>query len=429
MTGWLVKEGKIFRSRYRRYIVLKGGLLSNHRNEDSPPTWEISVSHCPVSVGSRQNELVIQLPQRSVSLFADTHEDFQKWIQALKKASASGVNDFYKIGELLGEGAFAQVKLGVDRETGEKCAIKIIKKKDYAGKEMDFIVREMNIMKSVSHPNIVNTLDMFDTPAYLHIVLEWMQGGELFDVIAEAGSFSEKQASQVMRDVIKGVQYLHLHGIVHRDLKPENVLCCTKQWPLQVKLADFGLANFAEDGQINEQTASMIGTPGYVSPEVVKREACGPPVDMWACGVLLYIMLSGKMPFYGKDDVACLRMIAAGKYALPPREWERISPDAVSLVKGLLQVHPEKRLTANAALQHKWLAVPDALSASPIQNDLSGIHSSRRKFRKAVYAAFTVGRMNNLAGQAAAAAGAQSGKAEDTSARTPTSINARAAIP
>ncbi len=319
----------------------------------------------------------------------------------MKQSADSGVKDFYILGELLGEGAFAQVKLGTDRETGDKVAVKIIKKNQYDHKEMEYILREMNIMKSVSHTNIVNTVDIFNSPKYLHIVLEYMQGGELFDIIADAGNFSEQQASQVMRDTIKGVQYLHLHGIVHRDIKPENVLCKSKDWPLHVKIADFGLANFTEDGEVREKTQALIGTPGYVAPELVRGEHYGAAVDMWACGVLLYIMLSGRMPFYGRDDQACLRMIAIGKYEFPDREWSRISEDAKSLVRGLLQVDPDKRLTADAALQHRWLADPNAQSSSPIQNDLSNIHSSRRKFRRAVMAAVTTQRMIAL-GEAAA---------------------------
>lgn len=408
MSGWLLKEGKRFRSRYRRYLVLKGGVLSNHHSEQTPPTWQVRVADCPFSVGARRNEVCVQLPQRRISFFAESDDDFTKWSAALKSASCSSLEDFYTMGDLLGEGAFAQVKLATDKETGDKFAVKIIKKHGYDPKEMEYIMREMDIMKSVSHPNVVNTMDMFDSPTHIHIVLEFMGGGELFDVIAEAGSFSEQQAAQVTRDVIKGIQYLHMHDIVHRDIKPENVLCKTKAWPLQVKLADFGLANFSVDGEINEQQQNMIGTPGYVAPEVVKREKYGPAVDMWAVGVLLYIMLSGKMPFYGRDDMACLRMIATGKYQMPDKEWSKISEDAISLVKGLLQLNPDKRLTANAAMQHKWLADPLSLSTAPINNDLSGIHSSRRKFRKAVMATMTVGRIKDLAN---AAAGGSNGSA------------------
>lgn len=402
ISGFLFKEGKRFRSRYKRFLVLNEGLLSNHHSKDSPCTWQVRVADCPFSTGSRLNEIVLHLPQRRISFFADSGEDFQKWIAALQTSSACGVDHFYHVGDVLGEGAFALVRLAEDRNTKEKCAIKIIKKHGYDQKEAEFMTREMEIMRSVHHPNIVNTLDVFDSPTHLHIVLEYMKGGELFDVIAEAGSFSEAQAAQVTRDVIKGVQYLHMLGIVHRDIKPENVLCASKNWPLVVKLADFGLAEYSEDGQINEQQQTMIGTPGYVAPEVVKREQYGQPVDMWAVGVLLYIMLSGKMPFYGRDDAACLRMIASGKYSLPDREWAGISPMAVSLVKGLLQLNPNKRLTANAALHHPWLQDSTSLSTEPINNDLSGIHSRRRKFRTAVRATMTVGRIKEIANLAAA---------------------------
>ncbi|CDF37382.1 Protein-serine/threonine kinases Rhodoplastic [Chondrus crispus] len=404
IQGWLYKEGKRFRSRYRRYLILRAGMLSSHRTENSPPTWQVRVADCPFMPGHRANELVIELPQRRISFFASNTNDFQLWLTALKSSRASGVDDFYRFGQLLGEGAFAQVKLAVDKEKGDKCAIKIIKKHGYDPSEMEYLVREMDIMKSVSHPHIVNTIDIFDSPSHLHIVLEYMQGGELFDIIADAGSFSEQQAAQVTRDVIKGIQYLHMHDIVHRDIKPENVLCVSKSWPLLVKLADFGLADFSKDGEIKSEQPSMIGTPGYVAPEVVNKEKYGTPVDMWAVGVLLYIMLSGKMPFYGRDDNACLRMISTGKYTMPPQEWSKISTDGKSLVRGLLQADPNKRLTANAALQHKWLEDPTALSSSPINNDLSGIHSSRRKFRKAVMATMTVGRINNLANLANATA-------------------------
>eukprot|EP00178_Gracilaria_changii_P017780 TRINITY_DN506_c0_g1_i1.p1 TRINITY_DN506_c0_g1~~TRINITY_DN506_c0_g1_i1.p1 ORF type:complete len:487 (+),score=92.93 TRINITY_DN506_c0_g1_i1:157-1461(+) len=415
MCGWLFKEGKRFRSRYKRFLVLQQGVLSNHHNEISPPTWVVRLSDCPFVAGTRTRELVLHFPQRRISFFAETDDIFEKWMHAVKCSTNCTVNDFYSVGELLGEGAFAQVKLATNKQNNDKVAIKIIKKKGYDPKEMQFIMREVDIMKSVSHPNVVDTIDIFDSPSQLHIVLEYMQGGELFDIIAEAGSFSEQQAAQVTRDVIKGIKYLHMHDIVHRDIKPENVLCKAKSWPLQVKIADFGLANFSKDGEINEQEQNMIGTPGYVAPEVVKREKYGPGVDMWAIGVLLYIMLSGKMPFYGRDDHACLKMTATGKYSMPAKEWSKISDDAISLVKGLLQLNPEKRLTANAALEHRWLADPSAASASPINNDLSGIHSSRRKFRKAVMATMTVQRINQLANLSAAAA-AQSASKTSTSA-------------
>lgn len=397
IDGWLQKEGKSS-ALYSRYLRLRGSQLSSHHDEFGPATWEVNVLECPVAVGSRRNELILVLQQRRVSFFAANTDEFKQWTNALKMACTNGVEDYYKLGKVLGQGTFGQVRLGVDKETGEEFAVKIVRKQEYDENEMDFLGREVEILKSVSHNNIVNTHDVFDTGDRLHLVMELMKGGELFDFIADAGHFSEQAASQVMRGIVKGVQYLHRESIVHRDLKPENVLCMKKEWPLQVKLADFGLANFAVDGSVKDakSPSAMVGTPGYVAPEVVKGEAYGPPVDMWACGVLLYIMLSGMMPFYGRDDRECLKRIAAGIYKMPDREWKSISVEAKSLVKSLLQTDPKKRLTANAALHHNFLAEPSSLSDAPIGNDMKAIHSSRRKFRRAVMAAVTVERLKDI---------------------------------
>jgi len=300
--------------------------------------------------------------------------------------------DFYEVDRMIGEGAFARVYLARGKQTGTEYAVKII---DKVPEELSFILAEVKIAQTVSHPFIVRTYDIFEHTDQLDIVMELMRGGELFDQIANAGRFSEKDASFVMRKIVEGISYLHLHNIVHRDLKPENVLCKDSNWPLQVKLCDFGLAGSIEESPSFDD-GEMIGTPGYVAPEVVMRKPYGAAVDMWAAGVILYIMLSGKMPFYGKTDGECLRRIAMAKYAFPPKQWDNVSDQAQSLVRSLLQQNPDKRLTATAALNHPWLAAPEKQDDTPIDNDLSDLHSSRRKFRKAVNAVITITKLSNL---------------------------------
>lgn len=396
--GWLDKEGDNA-SRWERFLRLSGTALSNSHTESAQPSWQISLLENPVSCGPRPLEFQIQLRRRVLSYFARSEEDFIRWRDAFKRAIEMQIERFYAFDQLLGEGAFAQVRLGRDKQTNERFAIKIINKRAYDRREMQFIMREVKIMMHVAHQNIVNTFDIFDSLRNLFLVIEYMDGGELFDIIADQGHLSEQRASQVMRDIINGVDYLHDMGIVHCDIKPENILCKSRQWPFQVKLCDFGLANFY-DRNDNRAMTAMIGTPGYVAPEVIKREPYGPPIDMWACGVVLYVMLSGRMPFYGRDDVQCLRRTAAGLYTFPDREWRNVSDEAKSLVRALLQIRPETRLTAKAALQHRWLAVPEQNSSAPLPNDLSGIHSSiRQKFRRAVTAAVTIERMKELAGR------------------------------
>lgn len=375
---------------------LSGTALSNSHSERTQPTWEISLIECPVSTGPRHLEFTIKLKKRLLSYFARSEEDFAVWQNAFHRALEMTIDRFYRMGHMLGEGAFAQVVIGEDAEQNDKVAIKIINKDSYDVREMQFIMREVKIMMAIAHDNIVNTYDIFDSRKKLYLVIEYMEGGELFDIIADQGHLSEQRASQVVREIIKGVDYLHEVGVVHCDIKPENILCKSRSWPLQIKLCDFGLANFY-DKYNNSTMTAMIGTPGYVAPEVVQRKPYGPPVDMWACGVVLYVMLSGRMPFYGKDDVQCLRMTANGDYSFPDREWRNVSEDAKSLVRALLQIRPELRLTAKAALQHKWLATPQELSTTPLQNDLSQIHSKvRQRFRKAVNAVHTIEKMKDL---------------------------------
>lgn len=187
-----------------------------------------------------------------------------------------------------------------------------------------------------------------------------------------------------------------------------------------------------DDGVDGGGGGHLIGTPGYVAPEVIRRlpGANAPASDMWSAGVVLYILLSGKMPFYGRNDAECLARTASGAYAMPPREWSRVSPAAISLVRALLCVDPTKRLTAAAALQHPWLACPSTLSASPLDNCLAGLHSSRRKFRRAVMACITMQRMQRAvaAGRAAAVA-APDGPRGDGAGGAPGSSAARGVEP
>lgn len=411
--GWLDKEGANA-TRWERFMRLSGTALSNSHSENTLPSWQISLIDCPVSWGGRRLEFQIQLRRRVLSYFARNEDDFNQWKLAFQRALEMRIERFYEFGGVLGEGAFAQVRLGHDLISKEQFAIKVINKDAYDDREMQFLMREVKIMMHIANANIVNTYDIFESINYLHLVIEYMQGGELFDIVADQGHLSEQRASQVMRDIITGVDYLHDLGIVHCDIKPENILCKSKQWPLQVKLCDFGLANYYDKSMDSTMTA-MIGTPGYVAPEVIKRERYGPPVDMWACGVVLYVMLSGRMPFFGRDDIQCLRRTAAGEYGFPDREWKDVSEGAKSLVKSLLQIRPEMRLTAKAALQHKWLALPEQNSSALLPNDLSNIHSRlRQKFRKAVHAAVTIERMKELAGSSGA-----SGASGSSGAHTP----------
>jgi len=192
-----------------------------------------------------------------------------------------------------------------------------------------------------------------------------------------------------MRDIVSGVAYLHAHSIVHRDLKPENVLCKSKEWPYGVKIADFGLANYIQEWEDSKRPKTVVGTVGYIAPEVVRKERFGPAVDMWSCGVILFIMLSGKMPFYGETDEECLQKISEGEFHFQEDEWEHIGPEAKSFVRSLLQVEPNKRLTARACLYHPWLEMGSPAQGSPgvVDANESDTREKTKRFRSAAFTA------------------------------------------
>lgn len=229
--GWLLKEGRVLRSRTRRFLRLKGTILSNHHTPSSPASWEVSVISCPVTSGPREHELVLALPTRRLSFFAETTADYDAWVVALRTASARAVEDYYVMGEVLGAGSFAQVHRAVDRGTGEEVAVKVINKAGYDARELEYVVREVAIMRSLNHPNIVSTYDIFETSTHLYLVIELCAGGELFDIVADHGHLSEQRASQVMRSIVRGLEYLHSEGICHRDIKVRlRVRCKRDPW-------------------------------------------------------------------------------------------------------------------------------------------------------------------------------------------------------
>jgi hypothetical protein len=252
VSGWLVKEGKTMKMHTPRFLSLSGSELSNSKDEQSKPTWTVSIKDCAVGPGPRKKELVVNLPKRKASFFTSTQSDFERWIFALKKASSSDFNleAFYRIGDVIGEGVNGEVHIGWDKATNEAVAIKSI---PYEG-EMTAMAdaeaeAEVEIVKSLDHPALVKTYDVFRDEAKkrVYMVMEYVRGGELFARVAnESGSLvTEGDAVRAARDLLDAVNYLHSMGIVHRDIKLENILCiCEDQTkPIHIKLADFGLSS------------------------------------------------------------------------------------------------------------------------------------------------------------------------------------------
>jgi calcium/calmodulin-dependent protein kinase I len=269
------------------------------------------------------------------------------------------ITDKYIIQDELGRGAFSIVKLAVEKETGNKYAVKIIHKSN-VGQDMARLQTEMEILKKVNHPNIISLKEIIDTKNCLFIVTELVTGGELFDKIVELGQYSEKDAATLVSKMVSAIDYLHDINIVHRDLKPENLLLKDAANISEVKLADFGLSKIVGT-KVMMQTA--CGTPGYVAPEVLNATGYDKEVDMWSIGVITYILLCGFPPFYNDSLPELFEQIMKADYDFPEDYWKDVSEEAKDFIRRLLVVDPSKRMTGKDALKHPWLLPSTSASA------------------------------------------------------------------
>lgn len=260
------------------------------------------------------------------------------------------LDDFYSVAKTkTGEGSYGAVFVAVNKATNERRAVKSVEKKVFNAKEI-------GVMKTMDHPNICKLFETFEDKKQMYMVMELCEGGELFEVILSAGTFQERQAAHVMQSTFRALNYMHSHALTHRDLKPENFLVTEKVTgstieSATIKLIDFGLATGVKPGQA---LTTKAGTPYYVAPEVLSGRYTE-AADNWSLGVIMYIILSGYPPFNGETNPQILKSVERGEAKYPNAEWRKISGDAKDLVKGLLTKNPQKRCTAEQALQHVWI--------------------------------------------------------------------------
>uniref|UniRef100_A0A8C7U3Q4 calcium/calmodulin-dependent protein kinase n=1 Tax=Oncorhynchus mykiss TaxID=8022 RepID=A0A8C7U3Q4_ONCMY len=238
----------------------------------------------------------------------------------------------------LPRGAFSVVRRCLKVLSGQEYAAKIINTKKLSARDHQKLDREARICRLLKHSNIG----------------EFLTGGELFEDIVAREYYSEADASHCIQQILEAVLHCHQMGVVHRDLKPENLLLASKSKGAAVKLADFGLAIEVEGEQ--QAWFGFAGTPGYLSPEVLRKDPYGKAVDLWACGVILYILLVGYPPFWDEDQHRLYQQIKAGAYDFPSPEWDTVTPEAKDLINKMLTINPAKRITASEVLKHPWIS-------------------------------------------------------------------------
>ncbi|KAE9381803.1 Pkinase-domain-containing protein [Stipitochalara longipes BDJ] len=257
----------------------------------------------------------------------------------------------YRFGRTLGAGTYGIVR-EADGPTG-KVAVKIILKKNVKGNEQ-MVYDELEMLQRMKHPHIVKFVDWFESRDKYYIVTQLATGGELFDRICEQGRFTEKDASQTIRQVLEAVDYLHDNNVVHRDLKPENLLYLTTDARSDLVLADFGIAKMLDSK--DEVLTTMAGSFGYAAPEVMLKKGHGKPVDMWSLGVITYTLLCGYSPFRSENLQDLIEECSNARVIFHERYWKDVSDDAKDFIGHLLQPAPDDRSTSKEALQHRWLS-------------------------------------------------------------------------
>jgi serine/threonine protein kinase len=315
----------------------------------------------------------------------------------------SEIKKNYDLGDQLGSGNFAVVKKAKNKNSGngfpEDVAVKIIDKAKV--EDMGDIQREIEIMSMVDHKNVIKLYEIYDEPKKMHLIMELVTGGELFDRIVAKGNYTEKDAAMTMATLCDALNYLHKLNVVHRDLKPENILYASPADDAPIKVADFGLARVVSG---KDMMKTACGTPGYVAPEILKNQGYDSgAVDMWSAGVILYILLCGFPPFYEEELPALFDQILKARYDFPSPWWDNISAEAKDLVKKLLELDPKKRYTAEQVMAHPW--VVGGGNANSLEGGQKALkkYNASRKLKKAALGIIAQQKMARAMGALSAA--------------------------
>ncbi|XP_060092651.1 calcium/calmodulin-dependent protein kinase type II subunit gamma isoform X3 [Heteronotia binoei] len=308
-------------------------------------------------------------------------------------ATCTRFTDEYQLYEELGKGAFSVVRRCVKKSSSQEYAAKIINTKKLSARDHQKLEREARICRLLKHPNIVRLHESISEEGFHYLVFDLVTGGELFEDIVAREYYSEADASHCIHQILESVNHIHQHDIVHRDLKPENLLLASKCKGAAVKLADFGLAIEVQGEQ--QAWFGFAGTPGYLSPEVLRKDPYGKPVDIWACGVILYILLVGYPPFWDEDQHKLYQQIKAGAYDFPSPEWDTVTPEAKNLINQMLTINPAKRITADQALKHPWVCQRSTVASMMHRQETVEClrkFNARRKLKGAILTTMLVSR-------------------------------------
>ena len=346
------------------YLVLINKDIYYYKNEDKKEVAGMhNLSGCFVKDNGTKiindttyYSFTLVFPSKERSFYCNSKEIYDNFTQKLKEAFGYlNFFDYYEMLDDLGEGIFGSVKLGVEKKTKERVAIKIIKKKKAKPSDMELVRTEIDIMKLCHHPNVVRLLDHFENAEYIFIVMEYIRGGRLTDYMKEKKfNFTEKRVAELIYEIALGVKYLHKYGIIHRDLKPDNIMLTEASDRGHIKIMDFGLSKILGK---KEKTSDGFGTLTFVSPEVLIRKPYNKEIDIWSIGVILYLMLSGDLPFDDPEDdeQKIAKSIVFKDVEFPQKKFGNKSKEVIDLIKRCLTKEPRDRIKIDEILKSDWI--------------------------------------------------------------------------
>ena len=346
------------------YLVLINKDIYYYKNEDKKEVVGMhNLSGCFVKDNGTKilndktyYSFTLVFPSKERSFYCNSKEIYENFTQKLKEAFGYlNFFDYYEMLDDLGEGIFGSVKLGVEKKTKERVAIKIIKKKKAKPSDIELVRTEIDVMKLCHHPNVVHLLDHFENAEYIFIVMEYIRGGRLTDYMKEKKfNFTEKRAAELIYEIAVGVKYLHKYGIIHRDLKPDNIMLTEANDKGHIKIMDFGLSKILGK---KEKTSDGFGTLTFVSPEVLIRKPYNKEIDIWSIGVILYLMLSGDLPFDDEEDdeQKIAKSIVFNEVEFPQKKFGNKSKEVIDLIKRCLTKEPKDRIKVDEIIKSDWI--------------------------------------------------------------------------
>ena len=295
----------------------------------------------------------ILFPTKTRTYFCDNNSEYEHWAKSLKIATNySNILEIYKISEVLGSGSFSLVKMGINQVTKQKVAVKIMDKKMMSSSRLESARTEIEIMKICQHPNIIHFIDSYENEDFIYIFMEYCEGGTFFEFLKKRNFIlREELAVNIVHKMCMAVYYFHSYGITHRDLKPENILMTSQEDDADIRILDFGLGKIIGP---NEKCSEPYGTIIYCAPEIILDYPYTKNVDSWSLGVITYIILYGRLPFWDKDRNKLSSKVTKTNPVYKPYGNMHISDEAKNFIQNLLIKDQYKRMSIKQALEHKW---------------------------------------------------------------------------